>query len=113
MWLSTSTTITFSSQTPNDIVYACFAEDGTLLHTYAYQDPFDVAVMPSGHIIMIDNNNGLKVFDRNFQLLKQVHQDLFCHSAKAKPMGIAIDQHDGTVTVAEELSHKIHKIGFN
>jgi len=55
----------------------------------------------------------LKVFDRNFQLLKQVHQDLFCHSPKAKPMGIAIDQHDGTVTVAEELSHKIHKIGFN
>jgi len=89
-----------------------FEEDGKLIHTWQYKDPFDCAVAPDGHIIMIDNNSGMTVFDENFKLMHTYEKNLFQHTAHPTAMGIAIDQHDGTVTVTEAACHRIHKIGF-
>jgi len=89
-----------------------YGPDGSLLKTHAYPAPFDVAVERNGHIVMIDNNSGLKAFDENMTLLHQFAQHLFRHTPTASAMGIAIDQHDGTITVAEANSDKVHKLGF-
>jgi len=61
---------------------------------------------------MIDNNSGFKVFDEHFKFLKQYDQNAFHHTSQAAAMGIATDPRDGTVVVAEALSHRIHKFGF-
>jgi len=93
-------------------VLRVFEEDGKLINTWPYQEPFDVAIAPDGHIIMIDNNSGMKVFDENFKFLHQHCKNLFHHSEKAAAMGIAVDQRDGSIIVAEATFHHIHKIGF-
>jgi len=89
-----------------------FAEDGSLLETWPYKEPFDVAVAPDGHILMLDNNSGFKLFDEKFTFIRQFDRQAFHHTSQASAMGIAFDPRDGTVTVAEATFHMIHKFGY-